>query len=384
MKYTAETIRKILRHGQKVLFVDHLAIGDFCYMKPVYEEFVRQHPHLQVDLLVYELRRTSLRDKEATDVLKNYVLYDWLKAAKVFHHVYLNSYTEAGLEEDIRRAAAAHYDIVFSLATVKRRTIAEMCRRIAGTAPVVIKKDLRKGPLDAFRQKRAAQIADYVMNPQIAVADHESIRCAKFFREIMDINGIDWAQRVSLKVPPQNSENMKAWLRRVAGCEALAQPVIFCNPFAKNGKRTWPLPKMGECILRLQSQPAFNEAIFLINGMPSDRQAIASTIAGHHLRNTYPFSAENGFFDLPAMISLSKLVISVETSVMHIASILRRPLVALMRLKTPHWRPIGKEHCRIIWNHKRHQQIKDIDVAEVLSEVNSLWEEIRGKIVSKA
>lgn len=39
----------------------------------------------------------------------------------------------------------------------------------------------------------------------------------------------------------------------------------FVNPFAKNRKRSWPLPKVGACIRALQQREQYAEAEFFVN-----------------------------------------------------------------------------------------------------------------------
>ena len=177
----------------------------------------------------------------------------------------------------------------------------------------------------------------------------------------------DWAERAELTVPAEALERARRW-REERGIAETA-PLYFINPFAKNKKRTWPLPKVAALIRALSERTEFQQAVFLINGLPSDQDAIAALIRDEQLPRTYGFTAAQGFWDLPAMLAHSRLIISVETAIMHIASLLHRPQIILMRLKNPEWVPVNEKELRIIWYSKRRHHIEDIEVAEVVDEI---------------
>ena len=153
-----------------------------------------------------------------------------------------------------------------------------------------------------------------------------------FFQTVARMPTYDWAERAELTVPAEALERARRW-REERGIAETA-PLYFINPFAKNKKRTWPLPKVAALIHALSERPEFQ-----------------------------------GFWDLPAMLAHSRLIISVETAIMHIASLLHRPQIILMRLKNPEWVPVNEKELRIIWNSKRRHHIEDIEVTEVVEEI---------------
>ena len=51
---------KQLEKIDKILFITHLAIGDFTYLQNYFKAFKDAYPHITIDLWVDEVRRTRL------------------------------------------------------------------------------------------------------------------------------------------------------------------------------------------------------------------------------------------------------------------------------------------------------------------------------------
>jgi ADP-heptose:LPS heptosyltransferase len=85
------------------------------------------------------------------------------------------------------------------------------------------------------------------------------------------------------------------------------------------------------------------------------------------LEKTYLFSAEENFFQLPAILSLCDLIISVETAVMHLANAVHVPVLALMRQLNPEWEPIDKANSTVITVSGALDWVDKIGVAEVMA-----------------
>jgi hypothetical protein len=48
-----------LAKADKILFIAHLAIGDFTYLQNFFQAFSQAHPHVQVHIWIDEVRRTT-------------------------------------------------------------------------------------------------------------------------------------------------------------------------------------------------------------------------------------------------------------------------------------------------------------------------------------
>ncbi|WP_051972039.1 glycosyltransferase family 9 protein [Massilia sp. 9096] len=78
------------------------------------------------------------------------------------------------------------------------------------------------------------------------------------------------------------------------------------------------------------------------------------------------FSADDHFYQLPAIMALCSLVISVETAVMHLANAMQVPVIALMRRNHPEWAPIDRDNSTVIMAEHEEDWVTAIGVDEVL------------------
>ena len=99
-----------------------------------------------------------------------------------------------------------------------------------------------------------------------------------------------------------------------------------------------------------------------------EKAIIATKIFTNH-EQVQLLEAGDNFFQLPAVIKECDLVISVETSVIHLATALNVPVISLMRTKNPEWIPYGKRESSIIFARDRRSWVKNIMVKEVVSKV---------------
>jgi ADP-heptose:LPS heptosyltransferase len=142
--------------------------------------------------------------------------------------------------------------------------------------------------------------------------------------------------------------------------------VVFLNAYSKSAERSWPLERVIELIRTMRQEATWRDAGFIVNVVPEDLARARAVFAGHDLARTRLFSAEDHFFQLPAILSLCKLIVSVETAVMHLANAVHVPVVALMRQKNPEWAPIDKRNSTVITVARRDDWVDKIGVDEVM------------------
>lgn len=351
--------------AKKILFITHLAIGDFTYLQNFFAAFARQYPQLSIDLWIDELRRSSNPGEWV--FLEKYALYDWAENCAFFHKVYRRTYSPALLQASIREARLEDYSLVVSLATLRPPAYARLARQIAPQAQVVgMRARVRwYAPWDKLSYKALSDSFEPFHKP--AGGHHITEVYADWFRQLSGLE-LNPAQRFpTLEIPPlwrdlvQNQ--LQQW-RSSAG--ATGGKTVFINAYAKTKKRCWPLSSVAELILAMRALPHWREACFIVNAMPQEFNHAHEVLRSYALSNTHLFSATDNFFQLPAMLERCDLIISVETAVMHLANAVRVPVIALMRQKNPEWMPIDAANSTVITTGRRSQWVNAITVAQVI------------------
>lgn len=352
--------QELLAKSDKILFVAHLAIGDFTYLQNYIAEFARHYPHIKVHIWVDELRRT--RCFWRWKYLKKNVLYDWLVGCPFIDKIYNRTYSNHGFRQSIQEARKESYPIVVSLAGLRPHRYARLARRLSPKGFVVglrgktswfsFGKKLAYRNLDAFYGAKAAQ--EPLQNVSAVLAD-----------TFQDLFGflVEPEQRYPFVTIP-NQWMVFAKLRflkwGIGRVNRRFGKVIFINSYAKIGKRSWPLEYVASLIKTVKQQDTWGDISFIVNVVPEKLKQAQRFFDKHSFTNTFVFCAEHNFFQLPAIMGLCDVVVSVETSTMHLAAALNVPMVALMRLKNPEWAPLTKNVCTIITVKKRSEWVKDI------------------------
>ncbi len=346
-----------------ILFIAHLALGDFAYLQNGFRAFAQRFPQRRIDLWVDEVRRTS--DASRWEQLRRYALYDWVRGCGLFRKVYDQTYSPQLLAESIVKARAENYPIVVSLANLRPHKYARMARGIALDGHVI---GLRRAP-GPFRLHH--ELSYRLLDSAIALGSRDNSNST----HISDIYAERFERLCGLTIPPaerfpfvdipqhwlwQAQEQWSKWDGDAAGRR------VFINPFAKTRKRSWPLDRVVELIVAMRDRSEWRKATFVVNATPEEKERMEEVLRRHALADVHCFSAVESFFQLPATLAKCDLVISVETAVMHLASAVRVPVVALMRSKNPEWAPFDRERSTVIIAPRRRDWVDAISVSDVL------------------
>lgn len=358
----------LLRKSDKILFIAHLALGDFTYLQNFFQRFSEAYPHLRIHLWVDEVRRTS---KSAEwKFLKKYSLYDWVAQCPFFDKIYDRTYSPQLLRESIVEAQSEHYPLVVSLATLRPHFYADLAREISPQGFVAgIKPPLK---LLELHHHLAYRKLDAAIPPKQADAAQKHITdtYAGWFQQLFGLDVPASARHPFVDIPEQWLGAARQQLALWGFGQGQGQ-IVFINPFAKTKKRCWPLDKVVELIKAMQARETWRDACFIVNAVPQELEHARTMIGRHNLARTELFSAEENFFQLPAMLHLCDLIISVETAVMHLANAVGVPVLALMRQKNPEWAPIDAERSTVITTVKRSEWVDAIPVERVLAQLPS-------------
>lgn len=354
----------LLRTSTKILFIAHLALGDFAYLQSCFRAFAGAFPHIEMHLWVDERRRTS--DATQWNHLQKYALYDWLAESPCFKKVYARTYSPALYRESIVEAQREDYPVVVSLAVLERHKYALLARQISPRGFVVgqkkrvrfydIPKHLIYRKLDAFI-------------PAYSSATHPG-------QHISDIYASWFTLLFGLRIPPAARYPVlpipEKWLEYASaqfddwGFQH-GNGVVFLNSFSKSPERNWPVERLLDLITAMRSTARWRDAAFIINVVPEELQRVRTLFAWRDLAGIAFFSAEENFFQLPAILSLCQLIISVETAVMHLANAVHVPVIALMRQKNPEWAPIDRRNSTVITVARPDDHLDQLTVSNVMA-----------------
>ncbi|HJV52320.1 MAG TPA: glycosyltransferase family 9 protein [Noviherbaspirillum sp.] len=357
----------LLKKSDKILFIAHLALGDFTYLQNCFQAFAQANPHIKIHLWVDEVRRTN--DASQWEHLKKYSLYDWVASCPFFDKVYTRTYSPQLYQESIREAQRENYPIVVSLATLRPHLYANLARAISpqGFVAGMTKKVKFFQPHHYLAYKKLnARIPPYSVSKDTPL--HITDVYADWFRQLCGLKIAPADRFPFVHIPDQ-------WLQYA--CDQLLQwdfkpgtgKLVFINPYAKTRKRCWPLDKVAELIIAMRKQQKWRDACFIVNAVPQELESARKVIGSYGLQRTQLFSAEENFFQLPAILSQCDLIISVETAVMHLANAVRVPVIALMRQKNPEWVPFDRDNSVVITAARRSDWVKEIPVEQVMKEL---------------
>jgi ADP-heptose:LPS heptosyltransferase len=362
----------LLRKADRILFITHLAIGDFTYMQSCFQALARAFPHLKLHLWVDERRRTA--DAAAWPHLRKYALYDWLATCPFIDKVYDQTYSPAVFEDSVEEARRQDYPLVVSLTVVDCHRYARLARRISPGGFVVGLTKPAPRPahiLSRYFSYRKLDAAIPVYTADSHQGQHISDIYAGWFAQCFGLAIPMAARHPVLAIPDtwmrQARDQFAAW-----GFSARAGElprVVFLNAFSKSPDRTWPLERLVALIRAMHRDEQWRDVGFIVNVVPE-----ALEEAGRMFRKqkdpvfaqVHLFSADEHFFQLPAVMSLCSLVISVETAVMHLANAVQVPVIALMRRNHPEWAPIDQAGSTVLMVPELEDWVTRIGVDDIL------------------
>lgn len=359
----------ILKKSKKILFITHLALGDFTYLQNYFQAFSEIYPHIKIHIWVDEVRRSN----RAADWehLKKYALYDWLDASRFVAKIYNQTYSPMLFQESIIEARLQEYPLVVSLSTLRSPMYASLAREISPYGFVVgIKKMpfwFAIGSCLVYRKLNAT----LDLNDTRQTGMHISDVYADWFKRLFGIETEPSSRFPFANIPDQWQRYAKNQLLQWVGgkyTQMNTSPTkfIFINPFAKTKKRCWPLERVVELVMALGQSNDWSDTFFIVNVVPEKMPQTQQYFDKYAFDKVRLFSAEENFFQLPAILAECDLIISVETAVMHLANAVHVPVIALMRQKNPEWVPIDKENSIVITTSKRSDWVRAITVPQVI------------------
>ncbi len=345
--------KELLEKSSKILFIDGIAIGDFSYLHNCFKALSEQYPNLKIDLWVDEYRGKSCLFRWKSK--KHDIVYEWLESCSFFNKIYKNVGAWWNMPGFFKQLRQENYSIIVCALNARPKRTARFAKIIAPQSFIVTSTD-------SINTLKIAFIRDFFTYQ---------------FEKIFGINIPDSQKKLSFNIDKKWIDDARAkfltW-----GIKEKQDKIIFLNSFAKIENRCWDIDSVIDLIKKIKQEELFSSETcsseacsklsFIINALPEKRELIEDIVKCNSLKHVHVFTASKSFFELPSIISLCDLVISVDTSVIHLANALNIPLVGLVRQKNAIWTP-KSEKSSFIYTKNRREWTSDISVADVFEVV---------------
>lgn len=348
----------------KLLYMSHLALGDYIYQGAFLKALTHSYPNIQLDVWIDDCRSK----KKSWHAGRSQALVQWLSSEPHINYIYPMANNSSDLEDIVHQAHTEDYDVIVFVATSRTaefaKTALSICDqgKVFGTIPPnkfgrLINYSIYKkldGKINLHKTIEYDHISDFyqdIFQQFFAVSVNQSQRVLKL--------------NISHTLKDQCTKKIDSWAIK----HHLSRPkIIFVNHLSTSPKRDWKLCQLEELILLMGDK--FPQSLFILNAPPNEFQSLKYWADNNpRVKNLAikVFTANNDFFELPCLISLCSLVITVETSIMHLASSLNIQQIALIRQSAKHWRP--QNNCLVL---QGNQRVDNIEAQEVFSAVVGL------------
>lgn len=353
----------------KSLFIVHLAIGDYTYMQRCFEKLKSAYPNLIIDLFIQDNRRSN--DASKWPILSNYILYEWLESSQLFGKIY-KTYSPELLKSATLKAQQENYPLVVTLGDLRSQNYSALAKEIA-QENCAIGIDIETTIFHQRHRKNLKKLDGKILDLNDK-SRHISQKFAYWFEQIADLKFTQQDLYPQINIPQKwqtlIDKQLEDWNKN-----SLLAPTVFINIYAKGKERCWTPKQAIELILSLQKQEAYKDAIFILNNPPEAADELNEFILKNDLVNTKTFCASKSFFELPALLKRCNLVITVDTSIMHLACISDTYLISLIRKKPKtdvRWTPLKAKKSIIIYTDNNKDPISAISVKNVLDKLNNV------------
>jgi len=209
--------------------------------------------------------------------------------------------------------------------------------------------------IEAFIEEKSGKRLEKKYSHQLVVSDHEEEKVSAALRAL----GVD-----------------------------VTNPLVGISPAAAYGSaKEWPPGKFKELIPRLQQEKSPGNVEILLFGSAKEREKISKIAAGGDGIRIHNLAGQLSLRQAIVAISFCRLFISNDSGLMHIASGLNLPLIALFGPTRPHKTGPLHKNSRVLYhavtcapclyrdcplNHENHACMKTITVDEVVDAIRQL------------
>lgn len=322
-----------------VLFIRPEKLGDMIISLPVFHNLKRQYPHLALYTISSPRNIAVVRENEN-------ITHNYLYTKKPLHDI--------GMLRDVRR--------------LKIDAVVDMICDDSVTALFLTQYSSRSAWRIGVGKNRHRMYYDFNYEYRTEDGAHVIDNTLK----LLTAFGIDTDQAEKYVPPTIPAASYQAADRFVASLNGNAPgDIIGINISAGRPTRVWPEDKTIALIQRLLD--AYPDSRIVISADPKEHER-AVTLAGEFAFRVDAVPSGLGLMDVAAIISRMKMLVTPDTSLVHIARSLQVPVVGLYTRFQKNfrlWRPYGQTTGAVI-SHNDYN-IFDIEVEDVFQAALTLY-----------
>ncbi len=352
-----------LNSAKRLLFISPLALGDFLYIKTFLTAFKAQQPHIEVDIWLDDNRS----NKDAWRLSRSKIMQQWITAEPAFTRCYGCCDSNDSLQAQVTQAKAFDYDLIITHSGSKSEQFSDIARQISPDGFIVssIGKSKFAGLLNFWLFRGSDTI--FQLDPSKLDSNHHITD--RYYQLLNQIAGVQLDKSEfmpDLVIPDNIKVTTSTWIEKKFTDNRRQGRLIFLNHLSTNSKRDWQQQQLFQLIEKMgQDTPDIR---FIINVTGENLSEMEKSVLESSSLAPFQvavFTVNEHFFELPSIIAQSDVVITVETAIMHFATALKRPLIAMMRQKKPYWAPPINDRTQVLYATQGKGHVSDISVDEV-------------------
>ncbi|MDJ0700440.1 MAG: glycosyltransferase family 9 protein [Woeseiaceae bacterium] len=328
-----------LTNANRLLYMTHLAIGDYIYQGVWLQALKRKYPHLTIDIWFDDCRRKP----HSWAAGRNVTLGEWLRTDGSYEAIYPIVSNIEEREKQIAAASQRDHDLIVFVGKNRSEQFARVARRISRTAfAVATKSKPWNNPLAKWwyfsRLDGQLSFDEYSRRLGRITAIYAGV-----FGKIFGLTPDDAGGRESLEIryDPKYTRAARKFVDTFGG-DATDKSLVFLNHLSTAARKDYPWEALREIVTTLNGR--YPNLAFIVNSPPDKFEEVAALVEQDSALADVavkPFTATGSFFELPAVMAECDVVITVDTATSHLAASLDKPQVAIMADDVKLWQPPG-------------------------------------------